>query len=335
MYHRFGPGEIDAATLDWQIAAVKAHHPFWSVARHLETVSSVRPIDEYCPVVVTVDDGYRDFRDVAYPVFRKHDVPVALFVTTGFVDGRLWMWWDRLAYVFQNAAAVSLSVDHAGERHWVDLTSAEQRLATWHRVGIRCCFLAEDLKLSLIQTLAQRLAVEIPDTPPARYASLTWENLRDLQGNGVDVGAHTVSHAILTRIPLAVARREISDSRRRLEEMLGVPVPYFCFPQGGPADYSAEVIEEVASAGFASAYLAFPSLSRSTSNFTLPRWSAPAERVEFLWVLSGAAYLDLFLHRLWRRDIGPGRAYWSGAEMDVRDPGQELKLTDTRVTSST
>jgi peptidoglycan/xylan/chitin deacetylase (PgdA/CDA1 family) len=324
MYHRFSaagtPQENrpDAQTLAWQMAVVKAHHPTWTVARHHAAVTGERPIDESCPVVVTVDDGYADFRDVAHPVFQAHGVPVIVFITTGFVDGQFWLWWDRLAYIFEHADPTSTWVDVGDERHRLDLSSDDSRHATWHRIGIRCCFLPEDRKQSLLEALAERLGVAIPASPPEQYVALNWDDLRALRGQGVDFGAHTVTHTILTRVPLAAARVEIRESKRMLEQRLGEVVPWFCYPQGGPADYSPEVVAEVAAAGYATAYLAFTPMPGTKSLFTLPRWNAPTDATEFLWILSGAARLELNLNRLLRRDTGPGQAYWAGAEGEAR-----------------
>lgn len=328
MYHRFnnldgqptsGP---DRQTLAWQMAMVKAHHAVWSASRHHELLAGKRSIGGACPVVVTVDDGYRDFRDVALPIFKAHGIPALLFVTTDFVDGG-WMWWDKLTYIFESAAPDSVWLDHAGERYCVDLTTPETRNATWHRIGLRCCFLPEETKLTLLATLAERFAVEIPASPPARFAALTWDELREAQRDGIDIGAHTVTHAILTRVPLAVARQEIEGAKQRIEAMLGSPVPWFCFPQGGPADHSPELVAEIAAAGFLSSYLAFPERVEPASLYTLPRWSAPSDRTDFQWILCGAAYLDLVLGRLLSRDRGPGESYWGGAVADVADVARE------------
>jgi peptidoglycan/xylan/chitin deacetylase (PgdA/CDA1 family) len=340
MYHRFGKADCppenrpDAQVLAWQMAAVRAHHPVWTVARHFEAVSGTRPIDVDCPVVVTVDDGYRDFGTVAHPVFAAHGIPVMLFVTTGFVDGQLWLWWDQLAYLFETAAATSLWVEHGGEHHRIDLTSAASRRETWNRIGIRCCFLPEDLKLTLLSTLAEHLDVEIPRIPPERYAPLTWDELRDLHHRGVDVGAHTTSHSILTRVPVARARDEIRGSKRMLEDQLGTAVPWFCYPQGGPADYSPEVVAEVAAAGFSSAYLAFPGEDGPASLLTLSRWGISSDPTEFLWVLCGAARLELLLLGFLLRDTGPGQGYWAGSEAESQYPAQGLSAASPRADAS-
>lgn len=61
-------------------------------------------IDEACDIIrrgrngqpfvcLTFDDGYQDNYDIAYPILKQMEVPFAIYVTTGFIDNRIPMWW--------------------------------------------------------------------------------------------------------------------------------------------------------------------------------------------------------------------------------------------------
>ena len=67
---------------------------------------------------------------------------------------------------------------------------------------------------------------------------------------GHEIGAHTVNHPNLAEIPLAEARREIFDSKKILEDLLGRPVVHFCYPYGGWNPRVRDLVEE---AGFETA----------------------------------------------------------------------------------
>jgi len=71
---------------------------------------------------------------------------------------------------------------------------------------------------------------------------MSWRDLASLDRNLVTVGSHTMSHPMLTTLDEVSARAEIVNSRRRLEEMLGRAVEFFCYPAGA---YSESVTEEV------------------------------------------------------------------------------------------
>jgi peptidoglycan/xylan/chitin deacetylase (PgdA/CDA1 family) len=84
--------------------------------------------------------------------------------------------------------------------------------------------------------------------PPARM--LHWNQLADLEGAGVEIGAHTVLHGQLDVLPPALARREIQASKAELEDVLGYRVRSFAYPHGY---HSQRVKDLVRGSGFESA----------------------------------------------------------------------------------
>ncbi len=320
MYHRFRSQDApadhhpDAATLDWQMRQVKAHHAVWTVSRHHDAVTGKRPVDAACPVVITVDDGYADFHDIAFPIFRQHGIPALLYVTTGFVDGQVWFWWDQVAYLLDAAPAGATAFAYDSETFALDLATREGRRAAWNQLCDRCRFLPDEHKHALIAALAAHLGVAQPGRPPAEYGPVTWDQIRMMRAAGMEFGAHTVSHPILTRIDAAKLPHELRGSRERLETELGEAVPWFCYPQGGPADFSADIVAGVQAAGFAGSYLAYQEVVVAATPYTMPRYCVSADPIAFRWVLCGAEYLGLRLRRLLGRSTGPGARYWSGSE---------------------
>jgi len=59
---------------------------------------------------------------------------------------------------------------------------------------------------------------------------------------GFEVGAHTVNHALLSRMPLAEAEHEISASRERIVAELGSCSTTFCYPNGKRTDYTQGIM---------------------------------------------------------------------------------------------
>ena len=66
-------------------------------------------------VAFTLDDGYADQVRVAGPVFAEFDCPATVFVATGFLDQKLWFWWDRIEYVFNHACRYEVAVTIGGQ----------------------------------------------------------------------------------------------------------------------------------------------------------------------------------------------------------------------------
>lgn len=68
-------------------------HRFVSIDEACEIIGRGRTAQPF--VCLTFDDGYQDNYDIAYPILKQTNVPFAIYVTTGFIDNRLPMWWYR------------------------------------------------------------------------------------------------------------------------------------------------------------------------------------------------------------------------------------------------
>ena len=92
------------------------------------------------------------------------------------------------------------------------------------------------------------------------------------QGGLVTIGAHTVSHALLSALPRSDQEREIQSSKIVLEEILGRPVSTFAYPFGARGDYTAQTAELVRQARFDLACANSPAtVWRRSDSFQLPR----------------------------------------------------------------
>ena len=85
----------------------------------------------------------------------------------------------------------------------------------------------------------QTFAKPVPMMTPAQ--------VRELAGLGHEIGAHTVTHPRLTKVPLPKARAEMADSKKSLEDLLGTEVVSFAYPKG---DYNAAIKDTVRAIGF-------------------------------------------------------------------------------------
>jgi len=88
---------------------------------------------------------------------------------------------------------------------------------------------------------------------------LPWETLRALSGApGVAIGAHSLTHPMLAKHDAETARREIAESKVRLEAELGRPVEHFAYPVGDPASAGPREFVAAREAGFLSAVTTRP-----------------------------------------------------------------------------
>ena len=135
---------------------------------------------------------------------------------------------------------------------------------------------------------------------------LDWAEVKAMQAQGVEFGSHTLTHPMLSRVPVDMARKEIGESKRVLEDKLGTAVPFFCYPRG---DFNDTVTRVVREEGYRAAYSTLPGLNdRRTDPFRLRRTyiSRHDSPAEFAKKMAGA--YDVLQQALvvWRR-LRPSR----------------------------
>lgn len=223
--------------------------PLMEVVQRLQEGIPLRPRT----VVFTIDDGYADFARVAAPIFAEFDCPVTVFLTTGFLDRNIWMWWDQIAFLLLHTErrSVSLRTNVVAIRE--EWATAQERDATAARISERLSLVADADKWEVIEALAEVLEVEIPVSAPEAFLPMSWEEARACERRGVSFGPHTVTHPVLSRVDDDRARTEIMDSWTRLRAEVEAPVPVFCYPDGSESAYSSREVSQAREAGLRAA----------------------------------------------------------------------------------
>jgi peptidoglycan/xylan/chitin deacetylase (PgdA/CDA1 family) len=209
-------------------------------------------------VAFTIDDGYADHAEIAAPVFAEFDCPVTTFVTSGFLDGDLWFWWDRIEYLFQTTSLRSYWIEVAEREISAAWTDAAGLRAAQAEFTERCKLLPDADKHTAIASLAAALSVELPELAPARYAPMSWDQLRACERSGMTFGPHTVTHPVLARATDEQAEFELVESWRRLREQASSPVPIFCYPNGQEGDFGPREIRLLRQMGLTGAVVGTP-----------------------------------------------------------------------------
>jgi glycosyltransferase involved in cell wall biosynthesis/peptidoglycan/xylan/chitin deacetylase (PgdA/CDA1 family) len=193
-------------------------------------------------VLVTFDDAYADFRDLAWPIMRRHGVPVTLFVPTAFPDTDRRFWWDRLFGALRDAPDRMLDTPVGP----LSLSSPGERVAAYRRLREHVKSLPHDDAMALVDRLVADLGRD-GAAPPV----LGWTALRELAGEGVALAAHSRTHPLLNRLAPERLHDEIAGSAEDLRERTGAAAPAFAYPGGG---VSAAAERAVADSGAAVAF---------------------------------------------------------------------------------
>jgi peptidoglycan/xylan/chitin deacetylase (PgdA/CDA1 family) len=194
-------------------------------------------------VCVTFDDGYANNCTIAEPLLAERGVPATVFVAPGFLDGGR-MFNDTIIETVRRAPArLDLRPLGLGEHALGDATA---RRALVDELLKHLKYLEPTERTRRIQEITDACGASLPDD-----LMMTRGQVRQLRGRGVEIGAHTMDHPILTSVDDATARAQILASRRVLEEITGAPVATFAYPNGKPVrDFDGRHVAMVREAGF-------------------------------------------------------------------------------------
>jgi peptidoglycan/xylan/chitin deacetylase (PgdA/CDA1 family) len=234
-------------------------------------------------VALTLDDGYLDNLEAGKPRLAAADVPATVFLATGFVDRPERFWWDELAsLILLTRSPRSFELTVRGESMQFDFgiepagredgtmraaLLTRRHEAVWRlRQALR---LLEDEERRAIMSKIRSVFAR-HDCSSGLSRAMTSEEVRALVADGlVTVGAHTITHPVLTEIGAAACYREISGSKLACEAIIGESVASFAYPYG---DFDGRAREAVKTAGFKFACSTRNGPAVSTSDiFALPR----------------------------------------------------------------
>jgi peptidoglycan/xylan/chitin deacetylase (PgdA/CDA1 family) len=242
---------VSARTLRRQLAQLARTRELVSLsdaARLLAAPPTRGPVRDVA--AITFDDGYADLHGVALPVLRELRIPATAFVVTGYVGSGRRLPHDRIYGALAELAARGMGPRQAGlgpelQRELDGCDGLGPAAALDQLIGR----LPPPALLALADGLCARLGMGEADLPAATRL-MDWDDLRDVQGAGVEIGGHTASHAVLPLLPEDEARREIEACRDAIRDHLGGAPRQFAYPNGY---HTPAVRRLVAEAGFAAA----------------------------------------------------------------------------------
>jgi peptidoglycan/xylan/chitin deacetylase (PgdA/CDA1 family) len=286
LYHRVAEVAVDP----WSLVVTPNHF-----AEHLEVLKRhYRPVSlakvaaggarreergakrvERGMVAITFDDGYADNWYNAVPLLSRAGMSATFFVTAGMVGSQRPYWWDELTGMLLHDKPLPDYLDIRigdGNFSWqlkgVEPTHRGPLYYTLWKCLRPLPVEERELVLDRLRVWAGRQPVGRLDCRP-----LDREELKALAGTeGMEVGAHTVSHPQLAELGTAEQQREIEESKRCLEERIGREVNGLAYPFGRRGDFTEETVGLVQAAGFGYACTNLAGLVRPESDrYRLPR----------------------------------------------------------------
>lgn len=197
-------------------------------------------------VLVTVDDGYLDYKEYIAPICSRYGIRPILFIPTDYVGGGIF-WWDRLEQ------SLLLTKEKEVKTQFGDfpLQSSAQKQYSITKIGNYVRDQSFQQAKNWVEDLCDELAPGLLDDT---RVSLDWDELRELARTGTTVASHTHTHPILSHVPLEQVKQELRESQAIISKEIGSTLPIFAFPDGRPYAMHEDILPILANEGFRVAF---------------------------------------------------------------------------------
>ena len=256
---------------EWQISYLKSNYNIVSFKDVIQTLAKHGELPQRA-VIVTFDDGFYDNYEIAYPLLIKYKVPATFFITTGYINKRHLFWFDQCAYICKK---ISTKLVLYGAKH-NKLYTIDNRITKCGDPAYQLLKIMKQIsnidRLSVIDQLNKYMVNNnlVIDSDDQLNLPMSWENIIEMHKSGqIEIGSHTVSHPILSRLSNEEITYELSHSKLEIEDHLGAVCTTLAYPVGGEDDINDFVIQEAERLGYkmASSYIKGGNNLNYDSNF--------------------------------------------------------------------
>jgi len=277
-YHRVGNRETspydpnvfscDAENFERQIKLIQENFEIVGL-NDLQNILLDSPHLKKPYAIITFDDGYLDNYDVAYPILKSFDVKAVFFVPINYISQRLVPWWDEIAWMVRNTTLTTFKVDDDKEFKLAEndvIGNIKRVLLAFKEIDYR------SIEASLAYMRKASNCYMKPDDEPQLFMS--WEQVREMSDNGMDIGSHTFSHRILAHIG-DEQNTEILSSKAYLEEKLAKQVLAISYPVGTEGTFDDQTIRLTEQGGYAFGFSFIPGVDSAVqeNRFSLSRFA--------------------------------------------------------------
>jgi peptidoglycan/xylan/chitin deacetylase (PgdA/CDA1 family) len=236
-------------------------------------------------VLLTCDDGLKNGLTDMAPILRDEDLSCLFFVLGSSAAANPEMlWYEKLYLMFLAAPAGTYFFDKMDLRF--DLAEPGQRRPVWAKLLPKLSQHPQAARVEFLE--AARVRFGLPENWNAeatssegrrrRFGLLNAHDLRQLVEQGMSIGAHTLTHPVLSKLPSEVAWKEISESRSLLEAVIGKPIWALAYPFGDPGSVSSREMQMAEQAGFECAFMNIGGgFGAQLPRFALPRVHVTAD----------------------------------------------------------
>jgi peptidoglycan/xylan/chitin deacetylase (PgdA/CDA1 family) len=251
MYHRVTRPDSPFMGLDVSLFRQQMH---W-LRRHCTLIEPEELLQQTCtagwrspPVLITFDDGYRDYYENAFPILEELKIPSVVFVATSFMDNGGLIWTETIRWAVAAAPARAVKLPWSPSASYdLTLSRERERLVDTAKLYLKRVPDAER-KRGLNQLFAE-LGVSL-DLGDIERQMMNWDEVRLIARGYTQIGGHSHTHPILSQLDAKAMEDEIRVCRDRIVTETGQRPKYFAYPNGRSQDFNEKTTGLLQKYGF-------------------------------------------------------------------------------------
>lgn len=198
-------------------------------------------------ILFTLDDGYRDNFEIAYPIFKKHRVPFTIYLTTSMPENKAILWW----YIVEDLILRNDQIILSNNRIIHCKTKKEKINAFLKIRKIVISFEPNDFEMKLKEMFKD---YDIKWHNVCEDMAMTWDHIITLSKDElVTIASHTKNHFALNRLEEKNIIDEVLDANNLIELKTNQKVSHFSYPFGSTNEIGEREIKILNSMNFKTA----------------------------------------------------------------------------------
>ncbi len=200
-------------------------YSFISLDRLHEILQNNETVEKHA--VFTLDDGYKDNYDYAYPIFKKYKIPFTIYITTSFPEKNAILWWYEIEDLIMKHDEIILSNNAK-----YTCKTIEQKTKSFLEIRALIISLQQKNLLSQLNNLFDNYDVDWAGK--CYELTMNWAQIKELSKDEmVTIASHTTHHYALRQLDDDECKSEIKEANKLIELRIGGKVEHFAYPFGG------------------------------------------------------------------------------------------------------
>lgn len=275
--------------LIWQIKYLKKYYSFITFEKFMEYKDGKIRNLPHNPVIITFDDGYKNNYTNLFPILKENNISAMIYLPTQMIGAKGVANYNVIHYCIAKTKKKEICIE--GTKY--SLETPKQKMSALHLLK-EIANKKNDLR-QFLELIKKETNVLCRATDDEDFAFMTWKDCQEMQKQGVEFGAHTHSHPLLTKVTKQECEQELKQSKEIIKKKFLCSCEHFCYPYGV---YDNKVIEIVKKYYKSAVVIKHGYNTQKTNSYALKRIPITNRNTNWSFVLDLFCNFSLFHHSL-------------------------------------